>query len=84
MDTETDEKIRASLQKRFGSSSIILISHRITTLSRADQIIVLDHGKIAEIGTHETLKSAGGIYQKIYEIQTDAGQTERQGEGTKA
>ena len=84
VDTETDEKIRASLQKRFGSSSIILISHRITTLSRADQIIVLDHGKIAEIGTHETLKSAGGIYQKIYEIQTDAGQTERQGEGTKA
>lgn len=84
VDTETDEKIRVSLQKRFGSSSIILISHRITTLSRADQIIVLDHGKIAEIGTHETLKSAGGIYQKIYEIQTDAGQTERQGEGTKA
>ena len=70
VDTETDAKIRKALEKRFGSASIILISHRITTLSKADQIIVLDRGRIAEMGTHEELKSAGGIYQRIYEIQS--------------
>ena len=72
VDTETDAKIRAELQKRFGSATIILISHRITTLSKADQILVLDRGRIAERGTHEQLKAAGGIYQQIYEIQSGA------------
>ena len=70
VDTETDAKIRASLEKRFGSASIILISHRITTLSKADNIIVLDKGRIVESGSHDELKNAGGVYQKIYEIQT--------------
>ena len=70
VDTETDARIRAALESRFGSASIILISHRITTLSKADQILVLDHGRIAEMGTHEQLKTGGGIYQKICEIQS--------------
>lgn len=69
VDTETDSKIRKALSKKFGTASIILISHRITTLASADKILVLDHGRIAEEGTHEELKSAGGIYQKIYEAQ---------------
>ena len=70
VDTETDAKIRHAIQKRFGKASVILISHRITTLSSADKILVLDHGRIVEEGTHEELKAAGGIYQKIYETQT--------------
>lgn len=70
VDTETDEKIRTALEKHFRNSSVILISHRITTISKADKIIVLDKGRIAEQGTHEELKEAGGIYQKIYEIQS--------------
>ena len=74
VDTETDAKIRAALQKRFGTASVILISHRITTLSKADQILVLDKGRIIERGSHDELKQAGGIYQKIYEIQSGAGE----------
>ena len=70
VDTETDARIRRALESRFGSASIILISHRITTLSKADQILVLDHGRIAEMGSHEQLKNGGGIYQKICEIQS--------------
>jgi len=70
VDTETDAKIRSAIEKRFGTASVILISHRITTLSAADKIIVLDRGRIVEEGTHDTLKSAGGIYQKIYETQS--------------
>ena len=74
VDTETDAKIRAALQKRFGTATVILISHRITTLSKADQILVLDKGRIVERGSHDELKSAGGIYQQIYEIQSGAGE----------
>ena len=70
VDTETDAKVRRAIRERFGKASVILISHRITTLSSADKIIVLDRGRIAEEGTHEELKCAGGIYQKIYETQS--------------
>ena len=72
VDTETDAKIRAELERRFGSATILLISHRITTLSKADQILVLDRGEIIERGDHETLSRAGGVYQKICEIQSSS------------
>ena len=73
VDAETDAKIRKALEARFGSASIILISHRITTLSKADQVIVLDKGRIAEMGASQQLQTAGGLYQRIYEIQTMTG-----------
>lgn len=76
VDTETDAKIRAELEKRFGSASIILISHRITTLSKADKILVLDSGRIVEEGTHEELKNSNGIYNKIYLTQTNTKEEE--------
>lgn len=69
VDNQTDAKIRASLEERFGTATIIIISHRITTLSKADQVVVLDKGRITERGTPDELKSNGGTYQKIYEIQ---------------
>ena len=59
-----------SIATSFGSASIILISHRITTLAKAGQILVLDKGRIAERGTHDELVAANGIYRKIYDIQT--------------
>ena len=70
VDTQTDAKIRAAIAQKFGKASVILISHRITTLSAADKILVLDRGRIVEEGTHEELKANGGIYQKIYETQS--------------
>lgn len=73
VDTQTDAKIRSALEAKFGSAGIILISHRITTLSKADKIIVLDKGKVVEEGTHDELKCAGGIYEEIYEIQSYSG-----------
>ncbi len=74
VDTETDAKVRKALEERFGSATVILISHRITTLSKADKVIVLDKGRIEEEGAPEVLKTSGGIYNKIYDIQsgTDA------------
>ncbi len=70
VDTETDAKIRREIESRFGTATVIIISHRITTLSKADKIIVLDDGAIVEEGTHDELKCAGGIYARINEIQS--------------
>ena len=70
VDTQTDARIREAISQKFGKATVILISHRITTLSAADKIIVLDRGRIVEEGTHEELKCGGGIYQKIFETQS--------------
>ncbi len=69
VDSETDAQIREALKKNLGKSTVILISHRITTLMQADRILVLDDGKIAEFGTHEELIQQDGIYRNIYDIQ---------------
>ena len=70
VDSQTDERIRQALRRETKGATVILISHRITTLMEADQIIVLDHGKLAESGTHSQLVNRGGIYAKVYELQT--------------
>lgn len=70
VDTETDSKIRRALSESTGRSTVILISHRITTLMHAEKIIVLDKGMIAEEGTHDELIEKNGMYKKIYDIQT--------------
>ena len=74
VDTETDAKIRSALEKRFGSATIILISHRITTLSKADKVLVLDHGSVAQFGTPAELSALPGLYQQIEGIQSFHGE----------
>ena len=70
VDAETDAKIRKALQENIGSSTVILIAHRITTLMNADNIIVMDKGRIVESGTHASLLEKNGIYRKIYDLQS--------------
>ena len=70
IDTETEEKILESLAARRGKATVILISHRIATLSGADKIIVLQNGRIVEQGSHEELKNANGLYRRIYLAQS--------------
>lgn len=69
VDAETDLRIRRALREKMKDAVVILISHRITTLMDADQILVLNHGRAEELGTHQELIRNGKIYQKIYEIQ---------------
>ena len=69
VDMETDAKIRKGLKENTKDATVVLISHRITTLMQADHIIVLDHGRIAEEGTHESLLKQDGLYAKIFDIQ---------------
>ncbi len=69
VDAETDAAIRAALRQNLGNSTVILISHRVTTLMQADRILVLDGGRVADIGTHAELISRPGLYKEIYDIQ---------------
>ena len=69
VDAETDAKIRAALRDKLASATVILISHRVTTLMQADRIIVLENGAVADVGTHSELIGRPGLYKDIYDIQ---------------
>lgn len=69
VDTETDLKIRTALKKRQHKTTTLIITHRITTAMDADRIVVLEDGKIAEIGSHAELIARPGLYQNIWNIQ---------------
>ncbi|WIV13425.1 ABC transporter ATP-binding protein [Proteiniborus sp. MB09-C3] len=69
VDTETDANIRKALKMRKEKTTTFIISHRISTLSEADIILVLDGGELAQSGTHEELISQQGLYRRIWDIQ---------------
>lgn len=69
VDTETDISIRKALAKRKNRATTIIISHRISTVSEADMILVMDKGKIIQRGTHSSLIAEEGLYQRVYSIQ---------------
>jgi len=69
VDTHTEEKILQGLQKYTKTKTSIIIGHRISTVQHCDQIIVLEHGRIAEQGTHEELLKYNGLYSDIFEQQ---------------
>ncbi len=71
VDNETDKKIQEALKARKGFATTIIISHRITTLAQADQIVVLEHGVITQKGTHTELLQQDGLYQRFWNIQND-------------
>ena len=70
VDTETDINIRTALKKRQEQSTTLIITHRVATAKDADKIVVLDQGRIAEVGTHEQLIKQSGLYRRIFDIQT--------------
>lgn len=71
VDTATEGKIREGLTKKLPDMTKIVIAQRISSVKHADQIIILDRGKVAAIGTHETLLANNRIYQEIYESQKE-------------
>jgi ATP-binding cassette subfamily B protein len=66
VDTETEEKILKNLTKITKGKTSIIVGHRVSSAKNADKIIVLDHGKIVQEGTHETLINVDGYYQHLY------------------
>lgn len=69
VDTQTEHLIQQALDKLMEGRTTFVIAHRLSTVRRADLILVLDHGKIVERGTHKELIEANGLYRQIYELQ---------------
>lgn len=76
LDTESEMLVQKALANLMTGRTVIVIAHRISTIRRADKIVVLDRGRIVEIGSHEELIHHGGIYHRLHELQyldVDAG-----------
>lgn len=77
IDPATEQRVRAALQDSMKNSATIIIAHRLSSLKHADQIIVLDEGRIAERGTHAELVAAGGRYAELWALQNRGAQEQR-------
>ena len=69
MDTYTEEKILGHLRRIMRDRTSLIVSHRVSTVKDADLIVVLEDGRIAELGTHDELIELGGLYAELYEKQ---------------
>ncbi len=69
VDTATDSKIRAAFRKELSDTTTIIIAQRISSVSDADRIVVLEEGKISAVGTHDELLKSSEIYREVYESQ---------------
>jgi ATP-binding cassette, subfamily B, bacterial MsbA len=69
LDTESEMLVQRALANLMAGRTVIVIAHRISTIRRADKIVVMDGGRISEIGTHADLVMGGGIYQRLHELQ---------------
>ncbi len=70
IDSETERRVQLALTALHGTVTVVAIAHRLSTIRAADRIIVLNHGRIAEAGTHDALMAIpGGIYQRLYLLQ---------------
>ena len=69
LDNESERQVQLSLEKLMAGRTTLVIAHRLSTVQKADLIVVLDQGRIIEKGKHEQLLAAGGIYASLYEMQ---------------
>ena len=69
LDNESEALVQSALQNLMTGRTVFVIAHRLTTIRRVDRIVVLEHGRITDSGTHEDLLTRLGTYRKLYELQ---------------
>jgi len=72
LDSEVEAAIQEQLSELMAGKTVIAIAHRLSTIARMDRLVVLDHGRILEEGTHEGLLRRGGVYARLWRQQSGA------------
>lgn len=73
LDAESEMLVQKALDGLMADRTTLVVAHRLATVLKADRILVLDHGRIVEEGTHQTLVEKGGIYARLAKLQFNAG-----------
>jgi ATP-binding cassette, subfamily B, bacterial MsbA len=81
LDTESERLVQRAIERLLEGRTVFVIAHRLSTVQRADQILVLDGGRIVERGTHHDLLEADGLYRRLYEMQFSDGEASEAGVG---
>jgi subfamily B ATP-binding cassette protein MsbA len=69
LDSESERLVQRAIERLLAGRTVFVIAHRLSTVQRADQIVVLDRGRVVETGDHATLMGEGGLYRRLYELQ---------------
>jgi subfamily B ATP-binding cassette protein MsbA len=76
LDTESERLVQQAIDRLMQGRTVIVIAHRLSTIRHADRIVVLDQGRVAQVGTHEELLDAGGLYAELYHMQFESQELE--------